>query len=52
MTSYLKRAAFASAESDLRRLARATEAIAAEVAARGPQAKSPARLKRWRRDAE
>ena len=39
-------------QSDLRRLARATEAIAAELAARGPQAGGPAALKRWRRDAE
>ena len=38
--------------SDLRRLARATEAIAAEIAARGPSAGSPAALKRWRRHAE
>jgi predicted SAM-dependent methyltransferase len=45
-------AAFARAQSDLRRLVRATEAIAGDVAARGPQAKSPAALKRWRRDAE
>jgi predicted SAM-dependent methyltransferase len=43
---------FAGAQSDLRRLARATEAIAAEVAARGLGAKSPAALKRWRRQAE
>ncbi len=45
-------AAFARTQSDLRRLARATEAIAAEVAARGPRMKSPAALKRWRRQAE
>jgi predicted SAM-dependent methyltransferase len=42
----------AKPQSDLRRLARATEAIAAELAARGPKADSPAALKRWRRDAE
>jgi predicted SAM-dependent methyltransferase len=52
MTAKSKQAAFQSAQSDLRRLARATEAIAAEVAARGPQSKSPVALKRWRRDAE
>lgn len=46
------RAAFARAQSDLRRLAQATDAIAAEVAVRGPRATSPAVLKRWRCDAE
>jgi predicted SAM-dependent methyltransferase len=46
------RAAFARAQSDLCRLAQATEAIAAEVAVRGPRATCPAALKRWRRDAE
>jgi predicted SAM-dependent methyltransferase len=45
-------AAYARAQSDLRRLARATDAIAGEVAARGPPATRPAVLKRWRRDAE
>ncbi len=45
-------AAFDRAQDDLRRLVRATEAIAGEVAARGPRVKGPAALKRWRRDAE
>jgi predicted SAM-dependent methyltransferase len=45
-------AAFVRALGDLRRLARATEAIAGEVAARGRQAQSPAALGRWRREAE
>jgi len=52
ITRQTRSAAFDRAQSDLRRLARATEAIAGEVAARGPQTKSPAGLKRWRRDAE